>query len=86
MPNYISGKYINGYSTFHCICGSTVQSRNINNHFNTQKHRNFLLYCQNLIDDYESMSVEKIAFKLTKGRSNDKTLKKHKLPITITFD
>ena len=41
---------------FNCICGSKVQIRNINNHFVTKKHINFLLKCGNLIYKYEALS------------------------------
>jgi hypothetical protein len=41
---------------FNCICGSAVQLRNINNHFITKKHINFLLKCGNLIYKYEALS------------------------------
>ena len=55
MPNLVTGKYINGYSAFKCICGSKVQSRNINNHFTTAKHSNFLLNSKGLQDEYEDI-------------------------------
>jgi len=86
MPNLISGKYLNGFSSFKCICGSTIQSRNITNHFLTTKHQNFLLDCRDLMEDYEEITADKIAFKLQSYRTNTNKLKKFKMPITITFD
>lgn len=86
MPNLINGKFINGYSSFKCICGSTIQSRNISNHFLTNKHQNFLLDCKNLMEDYEEITADKIAFKLQSYRTNVNKTKKYNLPITLTFD
>jgi len=86
MPNLVSGKYINGFSCFKCICGSKIQSRNITNHFLTAKHQNFLLDCKNLMDDYEDITADKIAFKLQSYRTNVNKLKKFNLPITLHFD
>lgn len=86
MTNLVTGKYINGFSSFKCICGSTIQSRNINNHFTTEKHNNFLLNSKNLLDEYEDITVDKIAFKLRTYRQNVKKTQKFNIPITLYFD
>ena len=86
MPNLVTGKYINGYSAFKCICGSKVQSRNINNHFTTAKHSNFLLNSKGLKEEYEDITVDQIAFKLRTYRQNVKKTEKFNIPITLYFD
>ena len=88
--NYKTGLYSvhnkTGRQAFVCICGSYIQSRNINNHFETNKHREFLLNSAKLIKEYENLTREELHIKIRALKKGVKQKKTYYTPITITFD
>ena len=85
--NLKSGLYKNGYEIYLCICGSHVQSRNIKNHYDTAKHKRFLLCNRGLLDEYALLTREEICYRISQ-KDNSKYLRKIYLdkPIIIKFD
>ncbi len=83
--NLKTGAYKNGFELYSCICGSIVQSRNIGNHFNTHKHKHFLLNCGDLLDDYSNITRCETKLKIL-SHQKKRMLQKLEFPIILHFD
>jgi len=82
--NFILFYYIN-MERFYCICGANVQLRNINNHFTTKKHINFLLNYGQLITDYKHLSKKEAQERILKKNINYRN-NENKNPFVVTWD
>jgi len=73
------------HERFNCICGANIQLRNINNHFLTKKHINFLLNYGKLIQDYKQLSRREAK---TITLKKDISYREHnnKNPFIVVFD
>ena len=80
-----TGRYKNGYELYSCICGSVVQSRNLCNHFNTNKHKKFLFNSTELLDEYSNITRCETKLKIL-SHQKKRMIQRLQFPIVLSFD